>query len=1802
MKISLNLNRERESKIACKNLQSRCFFAIIIVLAYFVFFQSATPVFAATLLSDDFTGTTIDTAKWNETDAGGVGGTTGNIQQNGSLTTTGSGTWGSNYVVTDTTYSRSLTGLEMEADVTCASGSSIMGIGYGDPGVLVGGGESYTMYVVSNRVYFSRQLSNGNAENVPTAFYCTNGVSFHIRITVGTTTGAVLYINGSGTAAATLTGGTFNNKGFFLSGHSGTATIVDNFVVNGTGAATEPDAPTDLAATPASTQMVLTWTAPVDNGGASVTDYIVEYKLNSEPTTWTTFADGTSASTGATVTGLTNDLSYNFRVSAVNSVGTGAVSSTATAIPALSAPTAPQSLSATNSESGQSTLTWSAPLSDGGASITDYLVEYKLNSEPTTWTTFSDGTSTTTGAVVTGLTNGSLYNFRVSAINSVGTGSVSSTANATPASVTFSDDFTGTTIDTDKWDEDDADGLGGTVGSVVQDGTLDISPNNGSWGSQDGVATIDTFDRTDGDISMTVSVSRSSCGSGVGPVAFGYGDINFTTVGSASYVLLSNNTTWEIYYWNNGGNQSGSPQTISGLTSCTNGVPITFELVALQAGGAEVYVNGSGTPSATIAGGTFTNKSFWIGGYQSGGVVSYDDVSIIEPATGPFAPTGLSGVAGDEEVSLSWTSGGDNGDPITDYVVEYKLSTSGSWSTFADGTSATTSATVTGLANGSLYNFRVSAVNGNGTSDVSSTANATPVSSTPTAPTATSVSISGSASLGEIITGTYTYNDVNGNAEATSTYRWLRADSAGGTYSAISGATSINYTVTSDDLTKYLKFEVTPVSNTSPTTGIPVLSSATSQVTEIDYINQILSTGQSLSVGVASTPALTTTQPYSNLMLSGGNGGIGSGGSFIPLVEASVETISSSMANTITANDTGNDFDVAVSLHGVSGYIYSQLKKGTSPYNTGMTQVTNAKSAAITLGRTSRVIGVTTIHGETDNYNGVSGATYQGYLEEWQNDYDTDVKAITGQSNEVIMFLDQMSSFMSSYANDATSEIPIYQLYAAEENPNEIVLVAPKYFFNYSDRHHLTGASSRWLGEYYGKVIKKVVIDHETWRPLSPDSAIRSGNIIDVNFHVPAGVLAFDTTLVSSRTNKGFEYYDSTSSATISSVAILDDDTVRITLSGTPTGANQRIRYAYTGVPGTNTGAQNAGSAAGNLRDTDTYPSLYGNTLYNWAVHFDEPIVLDSTAPTITNISSDKTNGTYGEGEVIDIDVTFSEAVTSTGNVTLTLETGTVDRTCTFTVSNATTGTCNYTVSGGDISSDLTVSSISGTIADQASNAMASFTIGTNLASNKALVIDTEDSVISLLVATPSNTTSTITWTTDEISSSIVDYGLTNAYGTSTVEEDTSPRVTSHSVDISNLIECATYHYRVRSTDGASNTATGSDNTFTTTGCVGSADVLDEEISSITTATGGTVELDLGGAGLLLTIPADATNDDAVYQIKQLDGSSVTNAIGTPSGVILAGSHTFELKSLSDNSTAVTSFEEPITLTLTYEDSDVSGMDESSLVIYRWDGTTWNALSGCTVNTTANTVTCTTTNFSVFSLFGTATALVSSSGSSGGGIHYGCKDPKALNYEYFAASNPALCKYAPVQNILPKPLLTYSFNKDLKLGSTGNDVKELQKFLNTNGYIVAPSGPGSVGSETTIFGYATRAALIKFQIANNITPASGYFGPITRAFVENIGNKIDSNLKVTNQVSTTTPVTQFTRDLEFGMSGDDVRVLQQILISKDIGPSAKALANNGITTYFGTLTKQAVIEFQKANNITPTAGYFGVKTRANIGQ
>jgi hypothetical protein len=77
-----------------------------------------------------------------------------------------------------------------------------------------------------------------------------------------------------------------------------------------------------------------------------------------------------------------------------------------------------------------------------------------------------------------------------------------------------------------------------------------------------------------------------------------------------------------------------------------------------------------------------------------------------------------------------------------------------------------------------------------------------------------------------------------------------------------------------------------------------------------------------------------------------------------------------------------------------------------------------------------------------------------------------------------------------------------------------------------------------------------------------------------------------------------------------------------------------------------------------------------------------------------------------------------------------------------------------------------------------------------------------------------------------------------------------------------------------------------------------------------------------------------------------------------------------------------------------------------------------------------------------------------------------------------------------------------SFKRNLSLGLSGEDVKDLQKYLNSKGYTLAITGPGSPGNETNLFGQLTKKALINFQKANGIYPSVGFFGPITRAFIE----------------------------------------------------------------------------------------------------
>ena len=227
--------------------------------------------------------------------------------------------------------------------------------------------------------------------------------------------------------------------------------IISNNIISGYNVTTFkimsiPDAPTDLTASPTgvSGQVELSWLGPIKDGGGVVTKYDVEY--STDQSSWTTSLDSSSnpsnnpALTSRVVSGLTNGTLYHFRVYAINAVGRGPPSGTASATPAT-VPDAPTHLTASRTGvSGQVELSWLGPY-NGGSVVTKYDVEY--STDQSSWTTSLDSPSNPsnnpalTSRVVSGLTNGTLYHFRVYATNEIGRGPYSAVVSATPSTVPY---------------------------------------------------------------------------------------------------------------------------------------------------------------------------------------------------------------------------------------------------------------------------------------------------------------------------------------------------------------------------------------------------------------------------------------------------------------------------------------------------------------------------------------------------------------------------------------------------------------------------------------------------------------------------------------------------------------------------------------------------------------------------------------------------------------------------------------------------------------------------------------------------------------------------------------------------------------------------------------------------------------------------------------------------------------------------------------------------------------------------------------------------------------------------------------------------------------------------------------------------------------------------------------------------------------------------------------------------------------------------------------------------------------------
>ena len=324
---------------------------------------------------------------------------------------------------------------------------------------------------------------------------------------------------------------------------------------------------------------------------------------------------------------LVNGTAYEFRVRAHNSVGWGPYSAPVPGTPnvAGAAPGAPTGLTAIPGDK-QVVLSWDEP---SGGPITDYGVQYRIVGD--VWATFPDGISTDRSATVKPLVNGSAYEFRVRAHNSVGWGTWSAAVPGTP----------------------------NVAGAVP--------------GAPPGLTAV----RGDKQVSLSWGLPSGA------PI-----------------------TDYGVQYRLVGGVWAGFPDGTSTDRSAT----------------VKPLVNGSAYEFRVRA-----HNSFGWGPY-SAAVPGTPNPAGAKPGV----PTGLMAVGGLKQVVLTWDL--PSGAP-DDYGVQYRV-IGGVWTLFADGTSTDRSATVKPLADGTTYEFRVRAHNpfGWGTWSAAVPGTTNPAGTKPSAP------------------------------------------------------------------------------------------------------------------------------------------------------------------------------------------------------------------------------------------------------------------------------------------------------------------------------------------------------------------------------------------------------------------------------------------------------------------------------------------------------------------------------------------------------------------------------------------------------------------------------------------------------------------------------------------------------------------------------------------------------------------------------------------------------------------------------------------------------------------------------------------------------------------------------------------------------------------------------------------------------------------------------------------------------------------------------------------------------------
>jgi hypothetical protein len=122
-----------------------------------------------------------------------------------------------------------------------------------------------------------------------------------------------------------------------------------------------------------STTITIAWSTP-DNGGTPITTYSILSDSASNGATFTTLVASTGVVNSLTITGLTADSVYQFKVQATNVIGLGDLSAASAGIRAAAVPYAPGIPTKVSASTSSISISWTVPTFDGGSAITNYYV------------------------------------------------------------------------------------------------------------------------------------------------------------------------------------------------------------------------------------------------------------------------------------------------------------------------------------------------------------------------------------------------------------------------------------------------------------------------------------------------------------------------------------------------------------------------------------------------------------------------------------------------------------------------------------------------------------------------------------------------------------------------------------------------------------------------------------------------------------------------------------------------------------------------------------------------------------------------------------------------------------------------------------------------------------------------------------------------------------------------------------------------------------------------------------------------------------------------------------------------------------------------------------------------------------------------------------------------------------------------------------------------------------------------------------------------------------------------------------